>query len=338
MAWMDEFRNCKLCSWECGINRLSDGNGFCRVGLPHIATVNTSIATKSCTVTFLGCCFRCIYCNAYRISQYPEVGWFYRGYVEPRKLAKELLNILKSPNSARLNLDAVSFTGGEPSIHMPYIEILVNELRKEAKNLKVGFATNGFASKAVMKRIINLASFINFEIKAYEDEVHKILTGAPIEPVLKNAETLVKNAKDKIRVIRTVVIPGINDSDVEKIAEFIANMDPFVPYRLIGFRPSFILYFHPGPSKHLMKKLVEKAKIKGLKDVSWSAYHPYKVPERVMEVSKKITYCKTQQTKLASAYLTLAGCVMEPRDCGKCSSRSSCPAILYQPWNLQDKL
>ena len=336
--WMDELRSCKLCSWECGVNRLSDEPGVCRVNLPNVATINMSLATRSCTVTFLGCNFRCIYCNAYRISQYPEVGWFYKGYIEPEELAKEVLSVLKSPKSLEANIDAVSFTGGEPTIHLPYIERLVDELRRENKDLRVGFATNGFASKQAMQRIIDLSSFINFEIKAYKDEIHKVLTGAPVEPVLKNAENLIKNAKDKIRVIRTVIIPGINDSDVDDIAEFIASIDPFTPYRIIGFRPNFMLYFHPGPSKHLMEKLTEKAKMRGLKNVSWSGYYPYKVSKKVLEVSKKVDYCRIEQAELASAYLTLAGCIMKPRDCGKCSLKSSCPAMLWQPWSLQDKL
>ena len=335
---MDELKNCKLCSWECRVDRLTGEMGVCRIKLPEIATTNISLTTKSITVTFLGCCFRCIYCNAYRISQYPEVGWFYRGHVEPGKLADELLNMVKSSKSADVGVGAVSFTGGEPILNMPYIEEVVHELKRRAGDLGVGFSTNGFAPSHVMERMVDLASFISFEIKAHSEEIHKTLTGAPVEPVLKNAQYLIKNGRDKVRVIRTVVIPGINDIEVENIAKFIADLDPSIPYRLIGFRPNFMLYFHPGPSKQLMKELAEKAKKEGLENVSWSAYYPSEVPRRVIELSKKIDWCEKEQTKLASAYLTLAGCAMQPRNCGRCGLRDSCPAMLWQPWDLQHYL
>jgi len=332
--WMNEFNNCRLCSWECKVNRLNGEIGICRIGLPEIATINISLATKSITVTFLGCCFRCIYCNAYRISQYPVVGWFYRGYIEPEKLANELINILKTQKSK--NINAISFTGGETTINMPYIEEVINIIRKEINDIDIGFATNGFASSYTMKKMINLASFISFEIKAFSNEIHKALTGAPIEPVLKNMEYLIKYGRNKIRVIRTVVIPGINDNEIEKIAEFIANFDSSIPYRIIGFRPNFILYYHPGPSKKLMEKLVEKAKKKGLKDVDWSAYYPFEISEKILELSKKIKDYKKKEEKITYAYLSLAGCNKRPRNCGECELKYSCSAMLWRPWALQE--
>jgi pyruvate formate lyase activating enzyme len=331
--WINEFKNCKLCYWECGVNRVNGEIGICRIGLPEIATIDISIATNSITVTFLGCCFRCIYCNAYRISQYPSVGWFYRGYIEPEKLADELINFMKLKN-----INAISFTGGEPTINMPYIEEVVNIVREKIGNVKVGFATNGFSSINTMKRMIDLSSFISFEVKAFDDEIHRAITGAPIKPVLRNIEYLIRNGRDKIRVIRTVVIPGINDNEIEKIAEFIASIDESIPYRIIGYRPNFILYYHPGPSRKLMEELTEKAKKKGLKNVDWSAYYPIEIHEKILEISRKIDWCEKEEAKIAYAYLSLAGCIKKIRDCGSCELKNSCPAMLWRPWALQEYL
>jgi len=336
--WMRELENCRLCAWECGVDRLNEGGGVCRMKLPEVAYTNISQVTRSSTVTFLGCCFRCIYCNAYRLSQYPDPSWFYRGYVPPHTLAAEMMDKLKMQKSREIGVDAVSFTGGEPTINLPYIEEVVREVRENIKDVKVGFATNGFASTHSMSRIIDLSSRISFEIKAYDDEVHRALTGAPVEPVLKNAELLGKRGRNKIRTIRTVVIPSINDSEVGKIAEFIAGIDHTIPYKIIGFRPSFMLYFHPGPSENMMKKLCEKAKKKGLTNVGWSAYYPCDIPARATEISKGMNRYQASEAKLAAAYSMIAGCVTHPRNCGTCPHRATCPAMLMEPWSLQHKL
>ena len=108
--------------------------------------------------------------------------------------------------------------------------------------------------------------------------MHRMLTGAPSAPVLRNAEVLATRAGESIRVFRTVVIPGITEHQVLKIAEFIADVDSTIPYRLIGFRPNFMLYYHLGPGMALMNDLAEQCKGVGLTDVAWSGYYPTEMP------------------------------------------------------------
>ncbi|MEA1869287.1 MAG: hypothetical protein U9N09_03940 [Euryarchaeota archaeon] len=63
-------------------------------------------------------------------------------------------------------------------------------------------------------RVIDIATSISFEIKAYDGDVHRMLTGAPSTPVLMNAEVLATRARECIRAFRTVVIPGITERQV----------------------------------------------------------------------------------------------------------------------------
>jgi pyruvate-formate lyase-activating enzyme len=176
--------------------------------MPQIAYTMLSETLASYSVTMLGCNFRCMYCNAYRISQYPDAQWFYRDYVEPSVLADEAI--------ARM-------------------------------------------------------------------------------------------------------IPGITEHQVLKIAEFIAEIDPMIPYRLIGFRPNFILYYHPGPGMALMNDLAEQCKGVGLTDVAWSGYYPTEIPGG-------------SEIEIAAQYLRRAGCHKYPRSCGECELRDRCPACLLEPW------
>lgn len=333
--WLNPFRRCNLCSWTCNVDRISGERGVCRIGLPEVAYTSLSQATGSFTVTLLGCSFRCAYCNAYRLSQYPDVGWFYRGFVEPEVLAIEALEKFENPPSTKLEVSSISFTGGEPTISWPYVEAVVNRVKAKKGSVKIGLATNGFASESVMRSLIKTVDWISFEINAFDGEVHTALTGAPVEPVLKNAKLLVTKGRDKIRVVRTVVIPGINDGEVELIAEFLASLDTSVPYMLMGFRPNFILYFHPGPSKESLNNLVGAAKERGLKNVSSSGWYPQDIHQDMKMMGKKETYYKSEPAKLAASYLNLAGCNKRPRLCGTCVLRDNCPAMLWRPWSLQ---
>lgn len=324
LKYLKELKNCHLCPWNCKVNRFEGEKGVCRVGIPEVAYTNLAQVLKSYSITLLGCSFLCIYCNAYRISQYPESGWKYRGYVKPFSLAEEALQMLQTSLSKNIGVNKISFTGGEPSIHLPYIEEVLKILSQQNMQLEVGLATNGFLTRRTMKRLSEISTYINFEIKAFSNELHQALTGAPSEPVLKNAEWLASKHPEKIRVFRTVVIPGINDKDIPQIARFIREIDPSIHYRLVGFRPHFMLYYHPTPSREFMKNLVEDCKKIGLEKVDYSGYHPggTVITDKSIENGLKTIY----------NYLNYAGCYRKPRNCGFCPENSHCPAVILEPW------
>ena len=309
---MEEFNECRLCAWDCGVNR-TEAVGVCKVNLPEIAYTCLAESLESYSITLLGCNFRCLYCNAYRLSQYPATNWFYRGYVEPRALAREAVAKMREAGITKLG-----FTGGEPTIHLPYIELVVEEVRRELPDLQVGFTTNGFASVSSMERIVQMCSYITLEINAFQPATHLALSGAPIEPVLRNAAYLMAH-REKIRAFKTVVIPRINDREIEAIAEFIAARDPSIPYHLVGFRPSFMLYYHPGPSASELDRLGTACK-QHLEHVVWGGVYP------------DVSAFADAGAQLALRYAALAGCVSKDRNCGRCSLNTRCPAILREPW------
>ncbi len=332
---MEEFKNCKLCSWECGVNRLEGETGVCGVGVPEVAYCNLAQVLRSYSVTMLGCNFKCIYCNAYRISQYPSTGWFYRGYVEAPALASEAIQRIKSKMGREMGVNKLSFTGGEPTIHFPYIKKVVELVRAEMPGIGVGFATNGFMSVKTLQQVIEICSYVTFEIKAFNDDTHRAVTGAPVEPVLRNAEYLIKNGRSKIRAFRTIVIPGINDDEIEDIAEFIASIDPTVPLRIIPFRPNYILYYHPGPTRERMEEIGRAVSARsGLENVWWGGYYPVESARRAVETAQSLEGMQHRGAKLALAYSRLAGCISTTRNCGECPLRANCPAGLKEPWLL----
>lgn len=329
---MEGYRACRLCEWQCGVDRLHGDGGVCRVGRAEVAATMCSATLGSYIVTLTGCCYRCLHCNAYRISQYPDPGWFYAGYVPPAQLVAEANERIAAFDGPPIR--TFSFTGGDPIIHLPYIREVGREIRRQGLGYGLGLSTGGFATEDAMAETVRLCDVITLEVKAFSDGVHRALTGAPVAPVLRNAAYLVREGREKIRVMRTVVIPGMTDGEVEKIAEFIASLDATVPYRLIGFRPNNVLYYNPGPSRGEMERLCGVCRDAGLTDVAWSGYYPEAVPDAVRTEADRLkdAYCGDDAAALTAAYAALVGCPTHPRNCGACPLRDRCPTTLREPW------
>ncbi|WP_062397403.1 radical SAM protein [Methanogenium cariaci] len=311
---MEGYRSCRLCEWQCGVDRLQGETGVCRVGQAEVAATMCSASLRSYIVTLAGCCYRCLHCNAYRISQYPDPGWYYAGYVPPAVLvadAKERITAFEGPS-----IHTISFTGGDPIIHLPpYIREVACEVDRQELGCGIGLSTGGFATQETMAETVRFCDVITLEIKAYSDGLHRALTGAPVAPVLRNAEYLVHEGREKIRVLRTVVIPGMTDGEVVAIAEFIASLDATVPYRLIGFRPNNVLYYHPpGPSRDEMERLCEMCREAGLSDVAWSGYYPESVPDEVAIEAARLrdAYGGDDAAALTAGYAAVTGCPTHP--------------------------
>lgn len=299
--------------------------------LPMIASATLHPAPpQSYTIFTAGCNFKCLNCQNWSISQYPDNGMAVRGTEDPETLAKESINHLRSYIGQLMRADRIFFSGGEPTIHLPYIEEIINAARKAAPSVKVNFDTNGFMTEESLIRVLKFTTSITFDIKAYNDEVHKALTGAEVSPVLRNASYVGKNAKDKLWEYRILVIPHMNEGDIRPLSKFIASIDPSLPVCFLAFRPNFILEEHPGATSDLMHRCVDIAKNEGLTNVYWSGRAG--LSGRMAPVATKIAdkYHNVEARNLATHALK-AGCGTHPRDCKICKVNQKCPIKRYMP-------
>ena len=72
------------------------------------------------------------------------------------------------------------------------------ESRKIRPETKINVDTNGYLTETSLERVLNFATSITYDLKAYDDEVHLALTGASSRPVLRNAEYIGRHAKDRL--------------------------------------------------------------------------------------------------------------------------------------------
>ena len=111
----------------------------------------------------------------------------------------------------------VTISGGEPSFQFEFLMELLRKF-KEA-GLHICLETNGIMSSEKIRMISQYVDLFLLDYKATGFELHKKLTGASNEQMLKNLNLL--ESLDKPVVLRCPVIPGLNDQDehFEKIKE-----------------------------------------------------------------------------------------------------------------------
>jgi pyruvate formate lyase activating enzyme len=152
--YFEDLSKCELCEHRCKVNRLAGETGVCRVTMPTVASATLHPAPpESYTVFMAGCNYKCLNCQNWTISQYPDNGFGQRGFEDPRELAKECVDHLTSLSAKLMGADGIFFSGGEPTIHLPYIEKVVEEARKIRPDTKVNFDTNGYMTEQSLETV-----------------------------------------------------------------------------------------------------------------------------------------------------------------------------------------
>jgi pyruvate formate lyase activating enzyme len=229
-----------------------------------------------------------------------------------------------------MGADRIFFSGGEPSIHLPYIEQVIAEARKLSPGLKVNFDTNGYLTSSSLLKVLKFTTSITYDIKAFNDELHLALTGASSQPVLRNAKYIGRYAKDRLWEYRILVIPKINEEEIEPLCCFISDIDAKLPVCFLAFRPNYVLEQHPGADAELMDRCVKIAKKSGLQNVYWCGQTG--ISGSISAPQKKVAAAyQTAGSRMAGAYVYAAGCRTHVRNCAACSTQQACPVKSYVP-------
>jgi pyruvate formate lyase activating enzyme len=325
-----EFECCTLCEHRCGVNRLAGEIGVCRTTLPAVASATLHPAPPSSYTVFLaGCNFKCLNCQNWSISCYPDIDSGARGCVDPDALAAECVDQLGSVQAILIAADRIFFSGGAPDIHLPYVEEVVRQARLLRPETKVNFDTNGYLTEEVFERVLAFATSVTFDIKAFDNEVHRTLTGASVGPVLRNAERIGREHPDRLWEYRVLVIPEITDGEIPALCDFIASIDRSLPVCFLAFRPNYVLEKHPGADTALMEHCLDSARSAGLVNAHWSGHTG--LPGTISPVTDPAIEeaYESPAAQVAAAYANRAGCVTHPRDC--CECEASCGMRVFVP-------
>ena len=174
-------------------------------------------------IFFTGCPLRCVYCHN------PDT-WTSRGQEYP---AEEVFKKIKRFKPYFKNKGGVTFSGGEPLLNAPFI----NELSPMLKSEGIGYCIDTSGGVPIDPQVtcaIDNADMVILDIKFCEPEPYNKFTGGNFS----YPEEIGKYCSDKNKRLwlRTVVVPGINDSDgdIKKYAGY-SRRFRFEKYELLAF-------------------------------------------------------------------------------------------------------
>lgn len=176
-------------------------------------------------VFFTGCPLRCAYCHN------PDT-WHSSG---KSMTAEEVFNKIKRYKPYFKNGGGVTFSGGEPLLNAEFI----NEIYPMLKSENIGYCIDTSGSVELNKNVRNAvgnADMIILDIKFYDSSEYKKYTGGDIKKPIATGKYCAE--KGKRLVLRTVIVPGINDTkaDIEKYAQYVVeNGLIFEKYELLPF-------------------------------------------------------------------------------------------------------
>jgi putative pyruvate formate lyase activating enzyme len=207
------FECCVLCEKNCKVDRRYE-TGACGVKKQCIASEFLHMGEEaplvpSHTIFFAGCNLKCVYCQNWDISQYPNRGM----ELEPEKLAK-IIDLRRKQGSMNVN-----FVGGDPTPNLPYI---LKTMKKTKENIPVIWNSNLYLSELSMKLLDGFVDLYLTDFKYGNNECAERLSGISnyIEIIRRNHK-IAHDAGDMI--IRHLIIPNHVECCSKPLLKWIAD-------------------------------------------------------------------------------------------------------------------
>ncbi len=176
---------------------------------------------KICAIVFtVGCNFRCGYCHNPELvlsDKFPQ-----------RIPEKEILTFL---SKRQKKLDAVTITGGEPTLHADLIDFM-RSIKKLGFLIKLD--SNGTLPQILKKIIDNhLVDYLAMDIKAPLEKYSQIAGVNVDTDKIKQSIELIMNSKLAYEFRTTIVKSQLNKDDLIKIGELIKGAELYALQKFI---------------------------------------------------------------------------------------------------------
>jgi pyruvate formate lyase activating enzyme len=175
-----------------------------------------------------GCNMRCDFCQNYHISQ--NIPKRIMADATPAEIA---INAL----AANRNI-GLAFTYNEPVIWFEFVKDTATLVK--TRGLYTAMVTNGFINPDPLNELLEITDAFNVDLKAFNNDFYKRLTGASLEPVKNTLRQIVK--KGIHLEITTLIITGQNDNEheMENQVRWIASeLGEDIPFHLSRYFPMY---------------------------------------------------------------------------------------------------
>ena len=110
--------------------------------------------------------------------------------------------------------------------------------------MRVCWEINGSAYPKLMDRAaefsLELGSTVKLDLRAFDPNLRRALTGAGNQRTLENFTRAASRIEERPDPL--LLVPGyVNAQEVGRIARFITDLDPSIPYALLAFGPHFLM-------------------------------------------------------------------------------------------------
>ena len=161
-----------------------------------------------------GCMFRCVYCHN------PDTWTMSNGI--PVTVAKATAELRKYRQGLKVMKGGFTLSGGEALMQDRFAVKLFTAAR--AMGIHTALDTNGYFGDRLTDEELQVIDLVLLDIKSWDPERHKKLTGMDVAPTLAFARRLA--ALKRPMWLRFVLVPGYSDDpdDIRQIARFCAEL------------------------------------------------------------------------------------------------------------------
>jgi pyruvate formate lyase activating enzyme len=251
-----------------------------------------------------GCNFRCPFCQNWQMSQVRDFGDgldTVGQQATPEALVDACL---------RNQIPMIAYTYNEPTVFFEYTYDTAKLAHEHG--LKNVYVSNGYMSQAALDMIAPYLDGINVDLKAFSDPFYREQCQARLEPVKRNIARIAHETDIWIE-ITTLLIPGLNDAEDElrAMAEWLADVDPDIPWHVTAFHPDYEMLDRPRTSQHALARAYEIGERAGLH---------YVYVGNVMDADRESTHCPQCGYKLIQRHWYRVKALWpEPGVCPQCN-------------------
>jgi pyruvate formate lyase activating enzyme len=208
-------------------------------------------------VFYGACTFNCLFCQ----------NWHFRK-MSP---ADSAMSAQELADCADARTFCVCYFGGDPAAQMPHALATSRILAR--RGVRICWETNGSMHPRLLEQAVRLSletgGCIKFDLKAFDENLHRALTGVTNKRTLENlaraASYISQRPDPPLVMVSTLLVPGYVDAkEVGRIARFIADLNPDIPYSLLGFHPHFFMPDLPCTSVRHAQEAESAARAAGL--------------------------------------------------------------------------
>jgi len=225
---------------------------------------------RNLAVFFHACSFNCLFCQ----------NWQFKN----RTFDDEMVSKETFVENIQQKDACICYFGGDPTPQLDF-SLNVSKLAVEKNGgriLRICWETNGSMSWKNLHKMMNMAletgGCVKFDLKAWNDSLHRVLTGSTNQQTLENFKVAAEYVKQRpdppLLLANTTMVPGyIDEEEILHLSKFLASLNPSIPYSLLVFHPQFYMANLPITPRETVNRCLEIARNQGLQNIRLGNRH-----------------------------------------------------------------